>query len=80
MAPTDPKASAPKPVAAATAKPAVAEPEAPEYEVERINMAGLVIEKTVHPDGVCETEVISELEIDPALVKATRSLQRARGH
>lgn len=80
MAPTDPKAPASKPVAA-PAKPAVAEAEPVlEYEVERVNMAGLVLEKTSYPDGTCETEVVSEPAIDPALVRATRASQRSRGH
>jgi hypothetical protein len=48
--------------------------------VERVNIAGLVIEKTVYPDGECETEVLREPEIDPQLVRATRNNQRRRGH
>lgn len=80
MATTDPKAAT---VAAkATAAPAV-EPDETEEEgpqVERINMAGLVLEKTVYPDGECETVVVKQPMIAPELVRATRSLQRARGH
>jgi hypothetical protein len=80
MATTDPKAAT---VAAkATAAPAV-EPDETEEEgpqVERINMAGLVLEKTVYPDGECETVVVQQPMIAPELVRATRSLQRSRGH
>lgn len=80
MATTDPKAAT---VAAkATTAPAV-EPDETEEEgpqVERINMAGLVLEKTVYPDGECETVVVQQPMIAPELVRATRSLQRSRGH
>jgi hypothetical protein len=48
--------------------------------VERVNIAGLVLEKTVYPDGVCETEVINQPMIAPELVRSTRASQRARGH
>lgn len=48
--------------------------------VERVNIAGLVLEKTVHPDGKCETDVLREPEIDPLLVRATRNNQRRRGY
>lgn len=89
MAPTDPKIAAkPAPAPAAQAPAPQAQPE-PEMEltpdeigpqIERVNIAGLVLEKTVFPDGVCETEVLNEPEIDPNLVRATRASQRARGH
>jgi hypothetical protein len=89
-APATPKAPARTPIPqqppAAKETP---EAEAPEVEaaevdakpvVERVNIAGLVIEKTVYPDGECETEVLREPEIDPQLVRATRNNQRRRGH
>lgn len=87
MAPTDPKIAA-KPAPAVQAPKPQAQPE-PEMEltpdeigpvIEHVNMAGLVLEKTVFPDGVCQTEVLSEPEIDPSLVRATRASQRERGH
>lgn len=82
---TDSKAPAAAPAAKVAApKPVTEEVEAvteePAPVVERVNMAGLVLEKTLHPDGECETEVLSEPEIDPALIRATRASQRARGH
>ncbi len=86
MAPVDTKAPARPPAPAPKPAP-VAEVEAEEVEeltpapvVERVNIAGLVLEKTVYPDGLCETEVLKEPMIAPELVRATRSLQRARGH
>jgi hypothetical protein len=48
--------------------------------VERVNIAGLVLEKTVYADGMCETEVLQEPMIAPELVRSTRASQRARGH
>jgi len=48
--------------------------------VERVNMAGLVLEKTVHPDGECETRTLQEPTIAPELIRATRASQRRRGH
>jgi hypothetical protein len=48
--------------------------------VEILNMAGLVLRKTVHPDGECETETLKEPMIAPELVRATRASQRQRGH
>lgn len=83
--PASPKVSAPAP----TPKQPPAVEEAPEVEapkpeqgpiVERVNIAGLVLEKTVHPDGECETDVLREPEIDPQLVRATRNHQRRRGY
>jgi hypothetical protein len=81
MATVDPKAPARAP--APSPKPAPAaevEAEEPAPEVERVNIAGLVLEKTVYPDGVCETEVINQPMIPAELVRSTRASQRARGH
>jgi hypothetical protein len=47
--------------------------------VERVSIGGLVIEKTLYPDGDFEADVLKEPEIDPSLIRATRSLQRQRG-
>lgn len=81
----DPKAPAPKTLVTAPSPAAASEPEPEKQEpvgpvTERINMAGLVMEKTLYPGGECETEVLHEPEIDAALVRATRASQRARGH
>jgi hypothetical protein len=46
---------------------------------ERINIGGLVIEKTVHDNGVCETEVLREPLIPLEFVRATRAQQRQAG-
>lgn len=84
MPTADPKAPAPKTLVAAqkAAEPETEAQEAPEEGpiIERVNMSGLVMEKRLYPDGECETEVLAEPEISPALVKATRTSQRARGH
>jgi hypothetical protein len=87
MATTDPKTAAVKPAPPAPA-PVVEDeadeaPEpapAPKPVVETVSFAGIVLEKTVHPDGECETEVLREPSIDPLLVQATRAQQRSRGH
>lgn len=89
-APATPKAPARTPMSqqppAAKETPEVGAPEVEAAEaetgpiVERVNIAGLVIEKTVYSDGECETEVLREPEIDPQLVRATRNNQRRRGH
>jgi hypothetical protein len=81
----DPKAPTPKTLVTAPSPAVTSEPEPEKQEsagpiVERVNMSGLVIEKTLYPDGECETEVLAQPEIDAALVKATRASQRARGH
>lgn len=81
-----PKNPAPKPAPAAPAEAeefaptAEVEAEEPAPEVERVNIAGLVLEKTVYADGMCETEVLQEPMIAPELVRSTRASQRARGH
>jgi hypothetical protein len=83
MAPVDPKAPARAPAPAPKPAPAVeteTEEVSPAPVVEQVNIAGLILEKTVYPDGLCETEVLNEPIIAPELVRATRSLQRARGH
>jgi hypothetical protein len=94
MAPVDPKAPARAPAPAPKPAPVAEEVEevspvpvaeeveeaAPAPVVEQVNIAGLILEKTVYPDGLCETEVLKEPMIAPELVRATRSLQRARGH
>jgi hypothetical protein len=81
MATVDPKAPARAPAPAPKPAPvAEVETEEPAPEVERVNIAGLVLEKTVYPDGMCETEVLQEPMIAPELVRSTRASQRARGH
>lgn len=84
MATTDPKPAtvAAKPAAApAPQQPAPeVEPDIDAPEVERVNIAGLVLEKTVYSDGECETQVLREPMIDPELVRSTRASQRSRGH
>lgn len=83
MAPVDPKAPARAPAPAPKPAPVAEEVEEvspPAPVVEQVNIAGLILEKTVYPDGLCETEVLKEPMIAPELVRATRSLQRARGH
>lgn len=47
--------------------------------VEYVNMSGLVLEKTVHPDGECETTVIRQPMIAEELVRETRAAQRQQG-
>jgi hypothetical protein len=81
MATVDPKAPARAPAPAPKPAPvAEVEAEEPAPAVERVNIAGLVLEKTVYPDGVCETEVINQPMIPAELVRSTRASQRARGH
>lgn len=86
MATADPKAAtvAPKPAtqpAAQTAEPEVtADTQEDAPQVERVNMAGLVLEKVMHADGECETTVLKQPMIAAELVRATRSSQRSRGH
>lgn len=73
--PLQQKAPAPEPEPAA-------EPElAPESEVieEVVNMGGLVMKKTMYPDGECETEVLSQPMISRKDIAATRAMQKARG-
>jgi hypothetical protein len=75
----------PPPAPPAEAAPEEAAPEetAPEEaapQVERVDMSGLVLEKTQYPDGECETRVLREPMIAPELVRATRKLQQARGY
>lgn len=62
------------------AAPEETAPEEVAPQVERVNMSGLVLEKTQHPDGKCKTEVLKEPMIAPELVRATRKLQQARGY
>jgi hypothetical protein len=82
-----------KPVVASPPKPPVTPPPAPPAEstveeaseeglpqVEHVNMSGLVLEKTLYPDGECETKVLKEPMIATELVRATRKLQQARGY
>ena len=78
-APTAP-AAAPAP----TQSPAVMEADSEEAVVvgpvvEHVNMSGLVLEKTVHPDGECETTVIRQPMIAEELVRETRAAQRQQG-
>ncbi len=82
----DPKAT----VATPTQPPvAPAPPVAPDDElddveaapmVETVNISGLVMEKTVAPDGECETRVIRQPMIAAEQIRATKASQRERGH
>lgn len=47
---------------------------------ERVNIAGLVLDKTLYPDGEYEVTLVDEPRIDPSLIRATRTSQRRRGH
>jgi hypothetical protein len=60
--------------------PLQSEPAPQSPHVERVNIAGLVLEKTVFDSGECQTEVLSQPMIAPELIRATRSVQRQRGH
>ena len=68
------------------AAPSLPGPDAPEVNaepaptVETVNMTGLVLERTVHPSGECETKVLKEPMIAEELVRATRASQRRYGH
>lgn len=81
-------ATAPAPKTQPAAAPRVAAPRVAEevHEVEekpifeRVNIAGLVLDKTLYPDGECETTLVDEPRIDPSLIRATRASQRQRGH
>jgi hypothetical protein len=48
-------------------------------QVEVVNIAGLVMEKTVYPDGDSDVQVLSEPLIDAELILATKAHQRAQG-
>jgi len=76
---TTPKPSAQPAVQPDESDPTV-EPDEQGPQVERVNMAGLILEKTLHEDGQCETRTIREPMIAPELIRATRASQRARGH
>lgn len=62
-------------------KEASSEPAPDEYgpTAEVVNIAGLVLEKTTHPDGGVHTEVLSEPMISMEEIRATRALQAAQG-
>lgn len=77
MPTADPK---PATVAAKPVSTPQVEPEEDAPQVEHVNIAGLVLNKTVYPDGECETQVLREPMIEPELVRSTRASQRARGH
>lgn len=47
--------------------------------VEQVTMGGLVLSKTVTPDGNCTTEVLREPTIAPEQVRETSAAQRAQG-
>ena len=47
--------------------------------VERVDMGGLVLEKTVGTDGVCKTKVLKRPMIDREMIRATRAVQREAG-
>ena len=46
---------------------------------ERISIGGLVIEKTLHDNGICETEVVREPLIPLEFARATKAQQRQAG-
>lgn len=48
--------------------------------VETVNISGLVMEKTVAPDGKCKTKVIRQPMIAAEQIRATKASQRERGH
>lgn len=79
-----PAVTTPKPSDSPAVQPdesnAAPEPDEQAPQVERVNMAGLILEKTLHDDGECETRVIKEPMIAAELVRATRASQRERGH
>jgi hypothetical protein len=79
MATTDPKAAtvAAKASAAPPVEPNEIQEEA--LQVECVNINGLVLEKTVDPNGECKTAVLKEPMISLELVRATQNLQRSRG-
>lgn len=77
MATETPKAAA---AGAKQQEAAEAESTGPDAHIERVNMAGLVLEKTAYPDGECKTRVISQPMIAPELIRATTAAQRAAGH
>lgn len=84
MATPTPKPAAPAAAPAPTQSPAVMEADSEEAVVvgpvvEHVNMSGLVLEKTVHPDGECETTVIRQPMITEELVRETRAAQRQQG-
>jgi hypothetical protein len=62
-------------------KDAKSEPAADELgpQVEVVNIAGLVMEKTAYPDGDCDVQVLSEPFIDGELIRATKAHQREMG-
>jgi hypothetical protein len=48
-------------------------------QVEVVNIAGLVMEKTVYSDGDSDVQVLSEPLIDAELILATKAHQRMQG-
>jgi hypothetical protein len=71
------KSPAPAPEQASVGEQEQSSAEAP--VVEQVAMGGLVLQKTIYPDGECETTVLREPAIAPELIRATRAGQRARG-
>lgn len=51
----------------------------PQPFVERISIGGLVIEKTLHDNGICETDVVREPLIPLEFVRTTKAQQRQAG-
>jgi hypothetical protein len=86
MATPDPKATVAAPVKppVAPAPPVEPDDELDDAEaapmVETVNISGLVMEKTVAPDGECETRVIRQPMIAAEQIRATKDSQRKRGH
>jgi hypothetical protein len=47
--------------------------------VERIDMSGMVLEKSVDEDGQCTTKVLKQPMINPEMIRATKAVQRQAG-
>jgi hypothetical protein len=47
--------------------------------VERIDMSGMVLEKSVDEDGQCTTKVLKQPMINPEMIRATKASQRESG-
>jgi len=47
--------------------------------VERIDMSGMVLEKSVDEDGQCTTKVLKQPMINPEIIRATKAVQRQAG-
>ena len=47
--------------------------------VERIDISGMVLEKSVDEDGQCTTKVLKQPMINPEMIRATKAVQRQAG-